>query len=95
MTLREPRGDESDEEADERLGIMGNKEISRGVGFPPTPFLLVEEFKERDNRYHVIESWKESDIQVLRDCHFMQNIEFTAHKATEEEINKFIRDEDG
>jgi hypothetical protein len=91
MTLREPRGDESDEKADERLDIMGDKETSRGVGFPPTPFLLVEEFKEKDNRYLVVESWEEGDIQVLRDCHFMQNIEFEGHEASKEEIEEFSR----
>lgn len=92
MTLREPRGDEPDEEALERLGLRYEEKTSKSICFPPTPFLLVEEFKERGNRYRVIESWKESDIQVLRDCHFMQNIEFTAHKASEEEIEQFSRE---
>lgn len=72
--------------------IMGDKEISRGIPFPPTPFLLIEEFKEKGNIYHVIESWKESDIQVLSDCHFMQNIEFTGHKASEEEIEEYMKE---
>jgi hypothetical protein len=72
---------------------MNNKEASRSIAFPPTPFLLVEEFKEKDNSYFVVESWTESDIQVLRDCHFMQNIEFEGHKASEEEIERFLREE--
>jgi hypothetical protein len=73
---------------------MNNKEASRSIAFPPTPFLLVEEFKEKDNRYLVVESWEESDLQVLRDCHFMQNIEFVAHEASEEEIEKYSKVED-
>jgi hypothetical protein len=72
---------------------MNKKEVSRGTGFPSTPFLLVEEFKEKDNRYLVVESWKESDIQVLRDCKFLQNIEFVTHEASKEEIEEFSREE--
>lgn len=52
--------------------------------FPPPPFLLINE--EGYDKYFVVESWEETDIQVLRDCHFAQNVIFCGHKASEEEI---------
>jgi len=60
--------------------------------FPSTPFLLLTE-PSVGNKPFIVESWKMSDTQVLRDCHFIQNIEFRGHEATEEEIARFTEDE--
>ena len=61
------------------------------AAFPSTPFLLLDDSRVSDKAF-IVESWKETDIQVLRDCHFMQKIEFKGHKATEEEIERFMRE---
>ena len=60
--------------------------------FPATPFLLLDDPRV-SNKAFIVESWKETGIQVLEDCHFMQKIEFKGHKATEEEIERFMEGE--
>lgn len=73
---------------------MSDNDIKSTYAFPQTPFLLIDEAKEDSSRYIVVEHWEESDIEVLRDCHFMQNIEITGHKASAEEIAKFLKEEE-
>jgi hypothetical protein len=60
--------------------------------FPFTPFLLRDELSV-GTKYFVVESWKETSIQALKDCHFSQTIEWIGHKATEEEIEHFTEED--
>ena len=98
MTLREPRGNESDEEELERLGlegeIMGDKETKRIIRFRPPPFLLVDEIHKGRTNYFLVESWKSISVDNCDNGSFMQTLQLKAHQATEEEIKHFLRDED-
>lgn len=62
--------------------------------FPLVPFLLTSIEKEGDKRHFVIDAWDGDTIDIDNNGQFTQTFMWKAHKATEEEIEKFMREED-
>ena len=60
--------------------------------FPFTPFLLTTLTKDGGRRHFVIENMEGLILEVQGDRHLMQSFVWTAHKASEEEIKKFLED---
>lgn len=65
---------------------MTEKELKKIMTFPPAPFLLVDETKQGERRYYLIEEWEGSTVDVLADGSFIQTLKLKAHEASEEEI---------
>lgn len=63
------------------------------AAFPSTPFLLIDA-PSVGVKYFIVESWEVIAIEVLHPRHFAQTIEWTGHKASEGEIEKFLKEED-
>lgn len=73
---------------------MDDEETIQTATFPCVPFLLTAIEKEGNKRYFVIDTWKGETIDILDNDQFTQTFTWTAHKASEEEIEKFLEEED-
>ena len=72
---------------------MCQDEISEEAAtFPPTPFLLIEIEKEGGTRNFIIETWDGMTIDIAKNGQFTQTFKWTAHKASEEEIEMFAKE---
>ena len=78
----------SKEEAIKRI----DKELERTVTFPCSPFLLISIEKDGSERRFVIETWDGMTIDIAKNGQFTQTFKWTAHKASEEEIEMFAKE---
>ena len=60
---------------------------------PFSPFLLIVAEKVGDEKHYIIDGMEESIIDIDSDFTLTQTFTGTAHKASEEEIKKFIEGE--
>ena len=70
--------------------------IEEEATFPATPFLLWE--KDVNGQHvgsgpYIVEMWDITRLQILDDCRFTQTIDAIVHKASEEEIERYIKGE--
>lgn len=68
--------------------------MSELATFPIAPFLLTAIDKDGEPRYFIIDSWNGRTTGAQEDGTFTQAYEWTAHKATDEEVTAFS-EEDG
>ena len=66
---------------------------SKPTTFPHAPFLLTGVEKDNTKRYYIVDSWKGQTNVIGDNGQFEQTFTWTAHNATEEEIDRFMKDE--
>lgn len=95
MTLRMIRGDESEEEEElERLGLKREGEIIDFITHPFIPFLLTSAMSNGCESYFVIEGCEKATIDIDKNNEVTQTFTWVGHKASEEEIEKFLSEEE-
>ena len=92
MTLCEPRGDNEEEEL-EGLGIKCGEGVIEVATWPFVPFLLTTLLKGGGKRQFVIDKWEGSTLDIDKTNQFTQTFTWIGHKASEEEIEKFLEEE--
>ena len=66
--------------------------MNKFATFTIAPFLLTAIDKDGEPRYFIIDSWNGRTTGAQEDGTFTQAYEWTAHKATDEEVKRFNRD---
>ena len=72
---------------------MSEKEVITPT-FPFAPFLLTSIEKKGSKWHFVIDSWEGEAVDIDKDNTFTQTFTWTAHKASAEEIAKFLKEEE-
>jgi len=62
--------------------------------FPFPPFLLTSIEKTGSKRYFVIDNVEGEEVETDKEGQFIQSFRWNVHKASEEEIEKFQKDEE-
>lgn len=72
---------------------MGDEETIQIATFPCVPFILTAVEKEGNRRHFVIDKWEGNTIDIDNKGAFTQTFTWTAHKASEKEIEEFLKEE--
>jgi hypothetical protein len=71
-----------------------NRKTLQAATWPFAPFLLTTVLKDGGKREFVIDKWEGSTIDIDKSNQFTQTFTWIGHKASEEEVAKFMKEEE-